>query len=234
MDNVVQLPLNIQLREIFTFENFIIGKNQPLIAALDEFLFQSQGGLFSIWSEPHQGLSHFLQAISQKINTQHALYFPCEELLHFPTEIFSNIENIDIIILDNIERLAKKTDWELALFNLYNNLMSSNKKLIAGSHITFSELPFSLKDLFSRLQSGVTFKLLSPDDADKKLILQMHASKYGLKLPENVSTFLLTHYSRDLITLLKLLDQLDNASLREKRKLTVPFVKEILSYAPGN
>ncbi len=51
----------------------------------------------------------------------------------------------------------------------------------------------------------------------------------GFKLPIDVGRFLLNRLSRDMRTLLSTLNQLDNASFSAKRKLTIPFVKEILA-----
>ena len=56
----------------------------------------------------------------------------------------------------------------------------------------------------------------------------LRAELRGFKLPIDVGRFLLNRLSRDMRTLLTTLNQLDNASFRAKRKLTIPFVKEIL------
>ncbi|WP_412459563.1 HdaA/DnaA family protein, partial [Aeromonas caviae] len=58
--------------------------------------------------------------------------------------------------------------------------------------------------------------------------LQLRAELRGFKLPIDVGRFLLNRLSRDMRTLLATLNRLDNASFRAKRKLTIPFVKEIL------
>ena len=58
--------------------------------------------------------------------------------------------------------------------------------------------------------------------------LQLRAELRGFKLPVDVGRFLLNRLSRDMRTLLTTLDELDNASLDAKRKLTIPFVKEAL------
>ena len=49
-----------------------------------------------------------------------------------------------------------------------------------------------------------------------------------MKLPVDVGRFLLNRLSREMDLLLNTLDRLDNASLEAQRKLTIPFVKEVL------
>jgi DnaA family protein len=58
--------------------------------------------------------------------------------------------------------------------------------------------------------------------------LSLRARAKGLDLPPAVGRYLLTHARRDFPALLRLLDQLDRASLEAQRKLTIPFVKSQL------
>ncbi len=90
------------------------------------------------------------------------------------------------------------------------------------------KLGLQLPDLASRLDWGVSFHLEELDDEGKLSALQLRAELRGFKLPIDVGRFLLNRLSRDMRTLLTTLNQLDNASFRAKRKLTIPFVKEIL------
>lgn len=68
-----------------------------------------------------------------------------------------------------------------------------------------------------------------PDDAACKEILAQRAALRGLELPEPVADYLLRRCSRDLSTLLALLDRLDLAALAQQRRLTIPFVREQLA-----
>jgi DnaA family protein len=66
-------------------------------------------------------------------------------------------------------------------------------------------------------------------DIDKISTLIFKASKMGFKLSPQAGRFLLTHYNRDFSSLWDLLIKLDRASLAAKRKLTIPFLKKVLS-----
>ncbi len=79
----------------------------------------------------------------------------------------------------------------------------------------------------SRL-GGRSHKLQPLSDEDKLQALQLRARLRGFELPEDVGRFLLKRLDREMRTLFMTLDQLDRASITAQRKLTIPFVKEIL------
>ena len=76
--------------------------------------------------------------------------------------------------------------------------------------------------------AGQIYKLQPLSDEDKLQALQLRARLRGFELPEDVGRFLLKRLDREMRTLFMTLDQLDRASITAQRKLTIPFVKEIL------
>ena len=86
-----------------------------------------------------------------------------------------------------------------------------------------------LADLRSRLATGLIYQLETLDDTAKQQVLIVQAQARGLELPEEVAQYLLRHQSRDMRELIQLLQQLDKASMIEKRRLTIPFVRQVLS-----
>ena len=74
----------------------------------------------------------------------------------------------------------------------------------------------------------MTYQLQSLDDNSRKLALQYRAEQKGLNFSATALQFLLTHYDRNLTSLMKMLDRLDTRSLQEQRKITVALVKREL------
>jgi DnaA family protein len=104
---------------------------------------------------------------------------------------------------------------------------SGSRLVVAGSDRA-DRLGIQLPDLVSRLGWGVTYAL-SPLDGDTVQQALVHrASSRGLELPEETATFLLKRIPRDLPSVFELLDRLDEASMVEQRRLTIPFVKAVL------
>ena len=92
-----------------------------------------------------------------------------------------------------------------------------------------ADLGLGLSDLSSRLGWGWVFQLQLLGDDEKKQALQLRAITRGFTLPDEVADYLLRYFPRDMPALFGLLDRLDAASLVEQRRLTVPFVKAVLS-----
>ena len=83
-------------------------------------------------------------------------------------------------------------------------------------------------DLTSRLAWGLVLHLEALDENDKLAALQLRAQQRGFELPTDVGQFLLRRCPRDTPSLFALLDRLDQASLAAQRKLTIPFVRELI------
>ena len=99
--------------------------------------------------------------------------------------------------------------------------------LISGDE-SAQQLGISLPDLVSRLSWGLTEQVKPMDDEEKVQALQYRATQRGLFLSDDVVKFLLNRFSRDMSNLIKSLDALDKASIQEQRKITIPFIKEVL------
>jgi DnaA family protein len=72
------------------------------------------------------------------------------------------------------------------------------------------------------------YALQPVDDAARMQILTVRAHERGLELSEDTAHYLLRRCPRDLPALMALLERLDAAALTAQRRLTVPFVKQVL------
>jgi DnaA family protein len=100
--------------------------------------------------------------------------------------------------------------------------------LVSGDE-SAQQLGITLPDLVSRLTWGLTEQVKPLDDEEKSAALQHRATQRGLLLTDEAVRFLLNRSSRDMTSLLETLDVLDKASIREQRKITIPFIKDVLS-----
>ena len=92
-------------------------------------------------------------------------------------------------------------------------------------------LPWALPDLGSRCAAGAVFQLRVLDEAEQHAALQLRARLRGLELPDETLQWLQRRLPRDMRTLYELLDTLDEAALAAQRRLTVPFIREVLRAA---
>lgn len=227
-----QLALPVQLRDEATFANFYNGPNIELVNFLQTNINHSnQVKLIYVWGAQATGRSHLLQACCHLAEQQRSssIYFSLKDYRSLSPEIFENVENMALITIDDIDSIAGEPYWEEALFNLYNRCQFTSTQWIVAASASPLNLKFHLKDLQSRLMAGVTFQLMPLTDEDKIAALKLCAKNRGLMLPQQTAKFLLNHYERNMKTLFQILEQFDQFSLEEKCKLTVPFLKKMLS-----
>nr|MBP7502752.1 hypothetical protein [Aquabacterium sp.] len=100
--------------------------------------------------------------------------------------------------------------------------------IMAAGAVPAVDLPVR-DDLRTRLGWGLTFALSPLDEDGLRAALQREANRRGMALGDDLVSYLLTRYSRDLAFLMNLLDRLDRYALAEHRVLTVPLLKQMLA-----
>jgi len=226
-----QLPLPVRLRDEATFDNFLPqNATRALIAALQQQASGAGEAIIYLFGGRGSGKSHLLQASCHQAGGS-AIYLPLSELMEFePAEVLQGIEALDLVCLDDVDRVLQRSDWELALFNLCNRAREQGCRLLVAGNAAPRALAVNLPDLRSRLAWGIVYQLQDAPDDEKVAILQFRAARRGLTLSREVCSYIVTRSARDTEALLGLLDKLDNASLIEQRALSIPFVKGILGW----
>lgn len=225
-----QLAFDLQLKTSFNFDNYVVGDNALCVALLQQSSQATGEQQLFIWGQAGCGKSHLLQAVCTSTSQQQrvASYLPLSILWQHGSEILQGFEQADLVCIDDVQCIAGKPDWQEALFHFNNILRSQNKNLVYAANLPPNELDLNLEDLRSRLNWGPVLQINPLDDAGKFKALQLRAQARGYELPENVAQFLLNNFARDLVALFERLDQLERVSLQQQRKLTVPFVKQVL------
>src|SRR5256885_2073066 len=84
------------------------------------------------------------------------------------------------------------------------------------------------EDLRTRLGWGHVFQLQLLDETARRAVLRQEADARGVFLGDDVMDYMLKRFSRDLGSLMQLLDMLDGFALRNKRAITIPLLKTML------
>lgn len=164
----------------------------------------------------------------QELN-KNFFYLDLQDVQQSSPSILENLETYSLICIDGVEVIAGDSSWEEKLFHLYNRAIEKKSLLLFASRKPINSLDIIMPDLTSRLNWGGVFQLKALTDDEKKRVLFIRAKELGLELPSLVIEYILKRYTRDMHKLCELLHQLDRASLSTQRKLTIPFVKEVLS-----
>jgi DnaA-homolog protein len=226
-----QLPLPLGEYGTPSFENYyLIEANSEAVAAVRD-CGQREGERFLyLWGSTGVGKTHLLLAACQSAAKQggRVAYVPLKKRGNFTPAILGGLEAATLVAIDDVDRIAGHWHWEENLLRLYNLLQEGSNCLLVASAEKPRALRLSLPDLRSRLGWGIGYQLQSLDDEQKRAALQLQAATRGMELPDEVVSFLLRHSERDMHSLSRLLAQLERASMAAQRRLTVPFVRQIL------
>lgn len=224
-----QLALDLQLRESYTFDNYISGDNALVVSMLKQMATAGGEQQLFIWGEQFLGKSHLLQATCQLAGSQqHSIsYLPLSLMLHYSVDVLDGLEQIDLVCIDDVQLLEGQALWQEKIFDLINRMREHRKSLVFASRLPPNDLTLGLEDVRSRLNWGPVMQIKPPNDEQKQQALQMRAQMRGFELPDAVAVFMLKNYSRDLAGLFEKLEQLDKASLMQQKRLTIPFVKQV-------
>ena len=221
-----QLPLGVRLADRALLESFHPGGNAQVLAWLDAFLAPGGQGVGYLWGVTGSGKSHLLQAACARVRGSG--YFPLAQLAPLGPGILDGAETLSCACIDDLQRVAGDAGWEAALFRLYVEMDARGGRLLLAADLPPSQLALELPDLRSRYAAASVFALQALDESQQREALRHRAQRRGLELPEDTAIYLQRRFARDMGTLQELLDTLDVASLTEQRRLTVPFIREVL------
>lgn len=225
-----QLTLGLSLRDEATFENFISGSNSEIVSALKNTASLHGNRRVYICGTSGFGCSHLLQACCHYAHQHHisSVYLPLSQLASLTPDVLAGLETLGLVCIDDVHMIAGLPEWEEAVFHLYNRVYDAGGSIVMAANDLPKGLTLKLPDLVSRLSWGIVYQLHALTDAEKLIVLTMRAKRRGMSLSDEVGKYILTHCPRHMRTLIAALDALDNASLAAQRRLTIPFVKEVL------
>ena len=216
-----------------TLDNFIVGRNLELLASLRRLcaapVADPPARCLYLWGEAGSGRSHLLRAACKLLDGRYlaANSIAAEELRHAITCAASQPRCL--LAIDDVQESSD--DVQEALFHALNAMREDPRAAIV---VAGNAAPRNLKlaagrdDLRSRLAWGLAFELHSLDDNAKDAALARRADQRGFALTPDVRRHLLTHFARDLGSLMRMVDALDRFALEHQRAITVPLIREYL------
>jgi DnaA family protein len=227
----MQVPLQFEFQSNQTFASFFFGNNAEIIGQLQALAGEGLEQQIFLWGDSGSGKSHLLQACCQQAKTlgKDPFYLAfAEDKLPAPA-LLEGLEEMELVCLDDVQHVAGDGEWQQALFNFYNLHRQNNHKLLLAADCPPKYLPFELPDLKTRMGWGLTLKIQPLRDDQLIEALNHRAHFLGFDISASVGRFLLNHYVHDLPALWLLLEKIDHATLAAQRKLTIPFLKQILA-----
>ncbi len=223
-----QMALDIGLAPVSTLSNFVAAGNE---AALEHLRLWAGNPMRSpvptfLWGEGGSGKSHLLRAVREALRDHGSRVGWIDATTLHPGEYD---EHWDAVLFDDCQLYT--AEQQAAAFNWFVNAQSPAhgpaRWVLAAADRPPADLQLR-EDLRTRLGWGHVFQLHALGETERRAVLRRAADERGVFLGDEVMDFMLTRFSRDLSSLMMLLDQLDAYALRTQRAITIPLIKSML------
>ncbi len=230
-----QIPLGVRLPDRAVLASFLPARNTEALAHARRVASAEVSGLTWFAGPGGAGKTHLLQAICAAASERmRAGYLPLAEVASLGVGVLEGMPQLECLCLDDIDQVAGRADWERAIFGLLRELEEGGGRVIAAAQAPPALIGWTLADLGSRCAAGAVFQLRVLDESEQRAALQLRAKLRGFELPAETLHWLQRRFPRDMRRLYELLDTLDEAALAAQRRLTVPFIREVLRGGPGS
>ncbi|MBT5862287.1 MAG: DnaA regulatory inactivator Hda [Gammaproteobacteria bacterium] len=223
-----QLALPLQLADHAVFASFLNDGNEILVATLSSLAAGQEGHGCWIWGSAATGKTHLLQAVCEAAGDR-AVYIPLSSLTDAGPDILEGLASRELICIDDVDLIVGQAQWEAAFFDLCNQIFDAGGQLLMTANTAPRECVVELADLRSRFLKLPVFQIQALDENARVSALQLRSRHRGLELPDDTARYLLKRSRRDMASLYEILDRLDKEALRAKRRLTIPFVRDVLT-----
>jgi len=235
-----------QLNPRFTFDTFVVGAcNQFAHAAARSVATnpsRSYNPLF-IYGGVGMGKTHLMHAIGRALmtnsTTMRIIYTSSER---FTNEVISGIRlermpqfrqhyrSADVLLIDDIQLLGNKERTQEEFFHTFNELHDNQKQIVISSDSPPKDIPGLLERLRSRFEWGLMADIQPPDLETKMAILDKKAELEGVRLPEDVRTFIATKTKSNVRELEGALIKLMAYSSLTGASINLPMTQQVLKH----
>jgi chromosomal replication initiator protein len=256
---VAQTPLtpgyeprqSVRLNKGYTFSDFIEGPSNQFVksAALGvaNRPGQSYNPLF-IHGGVGLGKTHLLHSIGHEIHKTHKkLRVHCITTEAFINDLVDNLRNktvdkmkrfyrnLDILLVDDIQFLQSRLNFEEEFCNTFEALINDNKQIVITSDKPPSQLKLSER-LIARMEWGLVANVGIPDLETRVAILQYKAEKKGIYIPNKVAFFIAEHIFNNVRQLEGAINRLGAycglMGIEVTQEIVEKTLSELFSFAP--
>jgi chromosomal replication initiator protein len=241
---VAPAQLGLRINPGFNFDNFVSGRANQLARAAALQIADNPGTAYNplfIYGGVGLGKTHLLQAIGNtvrqanpeaRISYIHANDYVDDVVKAYLNKQFDDLKrrymSLDLLLIDDIQFLAKKDRTQEEFFYVFNSLIENKKQIV----ITCDTFPKEISGLDDRLKSrfawGLTVAVEPPELEMRVAILLAKAQAENIKLDENVAFFIAKQVRSNVRELEGSLKRVIAFSRFHEKPITLELVKEAL------
>ncbi len=244
-------PLSVDPR--FTFESFVAGKSNEFVFAAAKAVAKNPGANFNplyIYGASGLGKTHLMQSIANYISLHkpalRVMYTTCEKFINelidsiylnkgnnrdMQAKFRNRYRNVDVLLIDDVQFLAKKQAVQEELFHTFNALQAENKQIVLTSDVPPKEIATLEERLRTRFEGGLIADIQPPDAETKIAILKQKAFERKAVIPPDVLDFLARDSGTDVRTLEGRLTKVIFASKLHEKPITLELAATALNEA---
>ncbi len=240
----------------YTFDSFVVGNSNRYLYAAAKAVAEEPSNSYNplfIYGASGLGKTHIMHAIAnyikQNMPTKNVLYASCEK---FTNELIASIKSgkaysqeggetfrnryrhVDVLIIDDVQFLAKKETTQEEFFHTFNELYGANKQIILSADCDPNEIQLLDERLRTRFDGGLKAQVLPPDIETKIAIVLKKAEEKKYILNLEVATFIAEHSDENVRSLEGMLNKVIFASKLREVPITLELTMDALKESVGN
>ena len=241
-----QSPGRGTLSPRYSFEHFVVGRNNQFAHAAALSVAEAPANRYNplfIYGGVGLGKTHLMQAIghslieANRVDPGKVCYISAEEFLN---ELVSSIaggstmsfrnryRQMDILLIDDVEFLARKEGTQEEFFHTFNSLYENQKQIVLTSDRPPREIQHLEERLRSRFQWGLVTDIQAPEYETRIAILKRKSALENLLIPEDVLDFIAESITGNVRLLECSLNSLKHYSATQRSKIDIDLARMAL------
>ena len=232
------------LNASYTFDDYVVGNGNRFAHAAALAVAEQMAGNYNplfVYGGVGLGKTHLLHAVGNHLLSLRpnlkVLYLSAEQFIN--EMVFSIREdrmrwfrdkyrNIDLLLVDDIQFIARKERTQEEFFHTFNTLYQARKQIVLTSDCPPKKIPTIAEQLRSRFEWGLIADIQAPDLETRVAILKKKAEIQGLELPDDVAIYIATQVRSNIRELEGCLSKMRAFSTFTNHRISLELAKKVL------